>query len=51
MKFLLVVQISLNDYYILRYKFISFGVMFVREKNQTAIMRGWNWKLKFLKNY
>ena len=39
-KFLLVVQMSLNDHYILRYKSTPFVVMFARERNQAANYEG-----------
>ena len=35
-KFLPVVQMLLNDHYILRHKFTPFVVMFVRKRNQAA---------------
>ena len=40
MKFLPVVQMSLNDHYILKHKFTSFVVMFVRERNQATNYKG-----------
>ena len=40
MKFLLVIQMSLNDYYILRHKSTPFVVMFTRERNQAANYEG-----------
>ena len=40
MKFLLVVQMSLNNCYISRHKFTPFVVMFAREKNQVANYEG-----------
>ena len=39
-KFLPVVQMSLNDHYILRHKSTPFAVMFARERNQTANYEG-----------
>ena len=39
-KFLPVVQISLNDRYILRHKSTPFAVMFARERNQAANYKG-----------
>ena len=40
MKFLPVVQMSLNDRYISRHKSTPFAVMFVRERNQAANYEG-----------
>ena len=40
MKFLLVVQMSLNDHYILKHKATLFVVMFARERNQAANYKG-----------
>ena len=40
MKFLPVVQMSLNDHYILKHKFIPFAVMFAKERNQAANYEG-----------
>ena len=40
MKFLLVVQMSLNDHYISRHKSTPFAVMFARERNQAANYEG-----------
>ena len=40
MKFLSVVQMSLNNRYISRHKFTPFVVMFVRERNQTTNYKG-----------
>ena len=39
-KFLPVVQMSLNDHYILRHKSTLFAVMFARERNQAANYEG-----------
>ena len=47
-KFLPVVQMSLNNCYILRHKFTPFVVMFVREKNQAANYEGLELKVAIL---
>ena len=39
-KFLPVVQMSLNNHYISRHKFTPFAVMFARERNQVANYEG-----------
>ena len=39
-KFLPVIQMSLNNCYILRHKFTPFVVMFVKERNQAAKYKG-----------